>query len=353
VFVTSRRRLTALEEAVPISLDTLGPGEAADLFVRLAARPGLQPADGAVAEVTWLCGYLPLAIRLVAAGLCHHRAWTVSELAAELATARDRLAAMQAEDISVAAAFDLSYQDLSSGQQRLFCRLGLHPGADIDGYAAAALDGADLQATRRRLGKLYDHNLIGERTRGRYRLHDLLREHARARAALGDPAENQAAIGRLLDYYMHTAVAASRYIAWRTFIADPPLPAIRLTWPRELRTEQEAIAWLRTERPNLHACVDYAAAHSRISHALRIPVAISDFLHAEGYWDEAVALGQAAVAAAQMGNDQQGQAWALSSLGFAQGLTATTRPPPPARPRHCSCSVKSATSVAKDGPSTT
>ena len=45
VLVTSRRRLTALEEAVPISLDTLPPGEAADLFVRLAARPGLRPAD--------------------------------------------------------------------------------------------------------------------------------------------------------------------------------------------------------------------------------------------------------------------------------------------------------------------
>ena len=42
VLVTSRRRLTALEEAAPISLDTLQPGEAEDLFVRLAARPGLQ-----------------------------------------------------------------------------------------------------------------------------------------------------------------------------------------------------------------------------------------------------------------------------------------------------------------------
>ena len=227
VLVTSRRRLTALEEAAPISLGTLPPGEAADLFVRLAARPGLQPADAAVAEVTGLCGYLPLAIRLVAAGLRHHPAWTVTDLAAELATARDRLAAMQAEDVSVAAAFDLSYQDLTAGQQRLFRRLGLHPGTDIDAYAAAALDDTDLQATRRRLGELYDHNLIGEPARGRYRLHDLLREYARARAAADDAADNQAAIGRLLDYYLHTAVTASRHIAWRTSIAGPPPPGPR------------------------------------------------------------------------------------------------------------------------------
>ena len=199
VLVTSRRRLTALEEAAPVSLGTLPPGEAADLFIRLADRPGLQPEDAAVGEVTGLCGYLPLAIRLVAAGLRHHPAWTVPDLAAELAATRDRLAALQAEDVSVAAAFDLSYQDLTAGQQRLFRRLGLHPGADIDAYAAAALDDTDLQATRRRLGELYDHNLIGEPARGWYRLHDLLREYARARAAADTAAENQATAGRLLD----------------------------------------------------------------------------------------------------------------------------------------------------------
>ena len=105
----------------------------------------------------------------------------MADLAAELANARDRLAALRAEDVSVAAAFDLSYQDLTAGQQRLFRRLGLHPGTDIDAYAAAALDGNDLQAARRRLGELYDHNLLGEPARGRYRLHDLLREYARPR----------------------------------------------------------------------------------------------------------------------------------------------------------------------------
>ena len=141
--------------------------------------------------MTRLCGYLPLAIRLVAAGIRHHPAWTITELADELASARDRLAAMQAEDVSVAAAFNLSYQDLTTGQQRLFRRLGLHPGTEIDGYAAAALDGTDLPAVRRRLGELHDQHLISEPTRGRYRLHDLLREHARALAAADEAAETR------------------------------------------------------------------------------------------------------------------------------------------------------------------
>jgi hypothetical protein len=52
VLVTSRRRLTALEDARTISLDTLPPQEAAGLLVRLAVRPGLSSADPAVAEIT-------------------------------------------------------------------------------------------------------------------------------------------------------------------------------------------------------------------------------------------------------------------------------------------------------------
>ncbi len=156
-----------------------------------------------------LCGYLPLAIRLAGAGLCHRPAWTVSDLAAELAIARDRLEALQAGDVSVAAAFDLSYRDLTGVQQGLFRRLGLYPGADIDAYAAAALDDTGLHATRRRLGELHNHNLIGEPTRGRYRLHDLLREHARALAAADDAAEQQAAIDRIKAGHTLSAVCVA------------------------------------------------------------------------------------------------------------------------------------------------
>ena len=321
VLVTSRRRLTALEEAAPISLDTLPPDEAADLFVRLAARPGLQPGHGAITEVTRLCGYLPLAIRLVAAGIRHHLAWAVTDLADELAAARDRLAAIQAEDVSVAAAFDLSYQDLTPGQQRLFRRLGLHPGTEIDVHAAAVLDDTDLPAARRCLGELHDQNLIGEPARGRYRLHDLLREHARALAASDDAADRQAAVDRLLDYYLHTAVTASRHAAWRTSLGGPPSPGPEPDWPPELRTGEEAIAWLRTERANLHACIDYATSHGRVTHGVGVLFAISDFLHNQGHWNEAVTLGQAALAAACTAGDRPGQAWALTELGMMQERT--------------------------------
>jgi len=217
VLVTSRRRLTALEEARPISLDTLPPPEAAGLLVRLAARPGLSPADPAVAEIIRLCGFLPLAIGMVARQLHHHPAWTGPGRSAELAGAASRLGLLATENVSVAAAFDLSYANLSETQRRLFRRLGLHPGPDIDAHAAAALDGTGLAAARRGLEDLYDQCLLTEPAPGRYRLHDLLREHARDLAARRDPGDDRAAAAtRLLDYYQHTAARANALIARQT-----------------------------------------------------------------------------------------------------------------------------------------
>jgi transcriptional regulator with XRE-family HTH domain len=80
VLVTSRRRLTALEDAAVISLDILPAEEAAALLTRLAARPGLRAGDPAVGEITRLCGYLPLAIGMLASQLRHHPSWPPGRL---------------------------------------------------------------------------------------------------------------------------------------------------------------------------------------------------------------------------------------------------------------------------------
>ena len=321
VLITSQRRLTALEDAAAISLDTLPPGDAAALLARLAGRPGLRAGDAAAGEITRLCGYLPLAVGMLARQLHHHPAWTAAGLAADLAAARDRLAVMRAENLSVAAAFDLSYQDLPGDQQRLFRRLGLHPGPGIDAYAAAALDDTSLDQARRGLEGLYDQHLITEPARGRYRLHDLLREHARTLAATGNPAESDAAAGRLLDYYLHTALAASTHIAARVPATQPSPPARPPACVPQLSTLQQATAWLETERANLHATASYAAASELPLHALAIPAAISGFLLAHGHWEQSAVLHQAALTAARQAGDRPGQASALAQLGNVQRWT--------------------------------
>jgi tetratricopeptide (TPR) repeat protein/transcriptional regulator with XRE-family HTH domain len=316
VLVTSRRRLAALDDATVISLDTLSPEEAAALLVRLAARPGMSAGDAAVGEVTRLCGYLPLAIGMIASQLRHHPAWTAAELAADLAAARDRLGLMRAENVSVGAAFDLSYQDLTAEQQRLFRRLGLIPGPDFDAYAAAALDGASLGTARRDLGELYDQHLLTEPAPGRYRLHDLLREHARALAAADDDAETGAAARRLLDYYLHTALAAGRHSgSWVSANRRPP-PGRPPAHAPDVSTLRPAGAWLEAERVNLHAAADYAAGQARSLYAIAIPAAMGGFLAARGHWDQFAALHQTALAAAHQAGDQLGEAYTLAELGL-------------------------------------
>ena len=316
VLITSRRRLAALEDAVPLSLDTLPPDDAAALLTRLAGRPDL--GAGPASQLAELCGYLPLAIGLVGRQLAHHPAWAAADLAADLAAARDRLELMRAEDVSVAAAFDLSYRDLGAAQQRLFRRLGLHPGPDFDAHAAAALDGTSLAEARRHLDDLYDQHLLGQPGRGRYRFHDLIREHARALAA-GEPADGAATTGRLLDYYLHTALAADRHVAVRVRGARraPPLVRPPACAPR-LSSAEQAMAWLAAERGNLQAATDYAAAGGYHRHASQIPAALSSFLYAGGFWDQAIGLHRTALAAARRAGDRHGQADALNHLAIFQ-----------------------------------
>ncbi len=321
VLVTSRRHLTALEDSAAISLEVLAPGEAVALLARLSGRPRLGSGGGRAGEITRLCGYLPLAIGMLARQLAHHPAWTAADLAGELAAAAGRLELMRAENLSVAAAFDLSYQDLDPGQQQLFRRLGVHPGTDIDAYAAAALDGTDPAAARRHLDGLYDQYLLAEPARGRYRLHDLLGEHARALAFAGDPADADAAAGRLLDYYLHTAAAAGQHIETRITAVGRPLPGAPPAAAPPLATAGQAAAWLEAERANLHAAAGYAAASGRPAHAIAIPAAISGFLFARGHWDQAAGLHQAALAAARQAGDRAGQADALNELGILQRMT--------------------------------
>jgi tetratricopeptide (TPR) repeat protein/transcriptional regulator with XRE-family HTH domain len=320
VLITSRRRMTALEDAAAISIDTLSPDEAAVLLARLARRPDLGSGAGPAAEITRLCGYLPLAIGMLATQLRHHPARTGAELAADLAAASDRLAVMRAENLSVAAAFDLSYADLTAEQQRLFRRLGLSPGPDIDAYAAAAIDDIDVPTARRQLDELYDHHLITEPAAGRYLLHDLLREHARSLAA-ADSADSRAAVGRLVNYYAHIAAAASRHIAtWTTAGGRPPPSRSPASTP-PVATSQQAAAWLEAERPNLHAAVQYAAVEAMPRHAVAIATAMGGFLRARGHWDQAAELYQTALTAAVQAGDRPGQAGALDELGLLQQLT--------------------------------
>ena len=320
VLVTSRRHLSALDDATAVSLDTLPPGQAATLLVRLTGRAGLSPGDPSVGEIVRLCGFLPLAIGMVARQLHHHPAWTAAGRAAELSSARDRLGLMATENLSVAAAFDLSYADLTGDQQRLFRRLGLHPGDELDGYAAAALDGTGLAAARRGLEALYDQYLLAELAAGRYRMHDLIGDYARALADRAD-ADRDQVTERLLEYYQYTAARADALITRQArpapAVAEGPVPPAMPT----LANREQALAWARAERPSLIAALDQATATGQDALVIGLTAGLAALLQSDGPWGEAITRHQAAIQAARRLGDRLGQANALHDLGDVQRLT--------------------------------
>jgi tetratricopeptide (TPR) repeat protein len=315
VLITSRRRLAALEEVEPLTLGTLSPGQAGELFVRLIGGACANAEPTAVTDLMKLCGGLPLAVGLLAGRLRSHPSWSVRHLTDTLEHAKDRLAVMRAENIAVGAAFDLSYRELPPAQQRLFRRLGLHPGGEIDARAAAALDGIDLATAQVLLDALYDDHLIDEPRPGRYRLHDLIRDYVRSLASTGD----EAAVDRLLHHYLHaTSMANQRITGGGDSAGGESAPVDGMP---DLASRPAALGWFETERANLQACLDHAAANARHGYAVRLGHALHAFLRVAGHWDQALAVHQKGLDAARRAGDQAGEAAALEDLGTMQHVT--------------------------------
>ncbi len=313
VLITSRHRLEPIADAGRVPLPTLPPGEAVAMFERCTSPAQHEP--GAVAELTALCGNLPLAISLTAARLRSHPDRTLRRLADDLAHSQDRLKTLHADDRSVTAAFELSYRDLTPDQRRLFRRLSLHPGRHLDAAAAAALDGTDVETTRERLEVLYRNHLLDEPFPGRYRLHDLT--HTYGRSLVG-PGTEEEAFERLLDHYLETVRAANQFVASPTPRPElgprPPVPS------RKFDTESEAIAWLTAERATLGACITAAAADDRVRWAAELAVALHPFLEQHGHWHDAHRIHQAVLTAEQAAGDVAAEAATRTDLGRVQRL---------------------------------
>jgi hypothetical protein len=246
--------------------------------------------------------------------------------AVELAAAVDRLELMATENVSVAAAFNLSYADLTAEQQRLFRRLGLHQGTDIDGYAAAALDGTGLAAARRGLEALYDQYLLAESAQGRYRMHDLIRARARALAERNDPhRDRDQATARLLDYYQHAATLSDAFLARQVRTTSVPAAGTIPAAVPVLVGREQALAWARAERANLIGCLDHATGTGQHARVIGLTAGMAGLLRLDGPWAEALTRHAAAVRPARHLGDRPGRVGALTPWGTCGGWPGTIR----------------------------
>ncbi|MEU6268304.1 AfsR/SARP family transcriptional regulator [Saccharopolyspora shandongensis] len=281
VLVTSRSRLddlAATEGAVRLSLPVLGRESAVAVLRLLLGSERVAAEPAAAAELAELCDRLPLALRIAAARGSSHPHFTIRSLADIYSDERHRLARLSLPDSggSIHAVLTTSYRRLDAASARLFRLLGEHPGAEVDYFAAAALAGTTLRDNQPRLENLVAVNLLQVTGPGRYGRHDLIRLHS-ATLAAGEPAaDRDAAITRLLDYYLHAAESGLRAVE-----GSARRPGQQAAHPLaelpDLPTAQAALNWFRTEEANIQHALTLATARGQHDRACQLGLYLDRF----------------------------------------------------------------------------
>ncbi|MFI9111761.1 AfsR/SARP family transcriptional regulator [Streptomyces venezuelae] len=268
VLVTSRVRMAGLPGARLVDLDVMSAAEALHLFTRIVGDGRVAPERDAAVEVVTACGFLPLAVRIVAARLAARRAWSVAVLAAKLADETRRLDELRAGDLSVRATFELGYGRLEPDQRRAFSLLALADGPDISLTAATAVLNLPPHRTERLLEALVDTSMLDSSAPGRFRYHPLVRLYARACAERDElpPAECEMARSRLLDFYLATArnAYAIEHPGDRLVAHMEPTTHPGLTFS----DSGEALNWLHAEADCLLACAGRSTGLELLSRAV-------------------------------------------------------------------------------------
>ncbi|MEV6974205.1 BTAD domain-containing putative transcriptional regulator [Kitasatospora sp. NPDC093806] len=273
VLTTGRTRPAGLPATVQVDLDVFQPAEALDLLGRTIGADRLAAEPEAARELVVACGHLPLAVRIVAARLAARPGWTVETLSRRLQVERRRIDELRIGDLAVAAAFELSYRQLTADQARAFRLVASVDGPDIGLPAAAALLDLDEYDAEDLLEALVDVAMVESPFPGRYRYHDLLRAFARRRPAEGsggggsgaetdsaDGGEAMAARDRLLDHLLATACTAFQH-------AVPGDPAAGALGPAHspgvpLTGRDAAREWATAERAGAVALAAQVAAEA-------------------------------------------------------------------------------------------
>ncbi|KAA0941153.1 AfsR/SARP family transcriptional regulator [Streptomyces apricus] len=320
--VTSRNRLTSLaatEGAHLLALDVFTPAEAAAMLTARLGAPRTAAEPSAVADIVTRCAGLPLALAVVAARAAAQPHIPLATFAAELADADNRLDVLDGGDPGsrVRAVLSWSYDALGPAAARLFRLLGLHPGPDVTAPAAASLAALPLARVKPLLAELTRTHLLAEPVPGRYVLHDLLRAYAAELARTRDGEDDRRrATHRMLDHYLHTALAAQR------LLGPPPdrivpHPVRQGVTPEEPAGREHATAWFAAEHPVLLNAVHQAFATGFDTHVWQLAAALTTFCQRRVLWSDWTATQTVALAAAHRLGDPAAEACVRRHLGNA------------------------------------
>jgi transcriptional regulator with XRE-family HTH domain/tetratricopeptide (TPR) repeat protein len=321
MLVTSRRRLTALDDGDPIRIDPLPLADAAALFRSVADTPDDPQIAPLVTDVVRSCGLLPLTVRIAAAGHRGRDTDDLAELAQRLADSATRLAELGDGERSATAILDASCTDLPAPQRRLLALLTLQPGARVTSQAAGWLTDEPADQCRRTLRGLTDDNLLLPVSADRYQMHDLTRTYA-VDTLLHDlpDADRTAALRRLVTGYL----AATTHVDERLTphrhrpSIEPYTGAIP---PQPFPDASAAAAWVAAEQATVVEVLALAAVHGWNAACWQLAYALRGWFFLAKAWDAWLATHRIAVRAAE----QDGNDWAVAVTRNNLGLALIER----------------------------
>ncbi|WP_051967525.1 NB-ARC domain-containing protein [Kitasatospora mediocidica] len=320
VLVASHHELH-LSGAVTLPVGPLSEEHATRLLAGLVGAERSAAEPQALAELVRICAGLPVALRAAGARLRSRSHWTLSRLVEELTDEDRRLARLEGGRPVMERLWDAVYADLPESAARMYRLLADHPGPDSTVESAAALAGVDGSAAEDDLYELKRVSLLGERE-GRFRLHDLIRLHARAQAQAqarvadgGSENETEVALRRIVRWYRRQAERADRAAKGDRLRIAEPLGAVDAPGPDlPFASERQALSWLERERAALFDVVRLAAGSGRHADAAATAEPIGVLFESHRHYVECIEAFTLGVAAAEQLGDRAAEAWLRCQL---------------------------------------
>jgi tetratricopeptide (TPR) repeat protein len=262
VVVTSQYHLDELlyDGADAVPLDPLD-NETSRLFLEEMIGPervGAEPE--AVGRLVRQCGGLPVALAVCGGKLAGRgRGQPISWLADGIDGAARPLQALSGTGHhSLQAILDFAYRDLAPDAALVYRRLGLYPGPDFRAPVVAALAGTGLDDATGAVRALEDVHIVEALRDDRFRVHDLVHQHA-SQLARDDEENDEAglALRRLVDWYYAALREADHGVTEdRLRLASDAIVSAH-DFPR-FASSREAFRWFVSEQQNVIATVQAA-----------------------------------------------------------------------------------------------
>ncbi|MGW5746691.1 BTAD domain-containing putative transcriptional regulator [Amycolatopsis sp. NPDC003861] len=320
VVITSRwqlRALVATHGARRIALEELGDEDAVALLAATIGHDRVARDPAAAERFVRYCGGLPLAIRILAVRAAQFPDLPVDEFVDSLDS--DLLGSFDLADgegTNIRSVFSYSYQALAPSTARLLRLLGLHTGVDFTAPAAAAVAGLDVAETRPMLETLAAAHLLAQPRPGRYQFHDLIRAYAASQ--VDSASERDAALDRLLGWYLASALNASRRMRPERYYRLLELADLEGGLP--FSEYREALDWFGEENGNLIAAVHLARRRGRDDVCWKLAWLLQSYFVTRSRLDDWRSVFAVALEAARASGHRPGEAGILSGLGVVNGV---------------------------------